>query len=136
MREIKFRAWNDPLKKMDYSPLNAIGFDGKFYYGNADITGLFGSIMQYTGLKDKNGREIYEGDIVRNHRRTSNELLEVLWQEEVAEHASDGIYWTKKVPGFRFKRIKRGLTTVFVAHVDLEVIGNIYENPELLEAAE
>ncbi|MCY8239164.1 YopX family protein [Bacillus inaquosorum] len=89
----------------------------------------------YTGLKDKNGREIYEGDIVRNHRNNSNELLEVSWQEEVAQHASDGIYWTKEVPGFRFKRIKRGLTTVFVAHVDLEVIGNIYEDPELLEAS-
>ncbi|TXK25886.1 YopX family protein [Bacillus amyloliquefaciens] len=92
------------------------------------------SVRQYTGLKDKNGREIYEGDIVRNHRDNSNELLEVLWQEEVAEHASDGIYWTKEVPGFRFKRIKRGLTTVFVAHVDLEVIGNIYEDSELIES--
>ncbi|MCP1460283.1 YopX family protein [Bacillus amyloliquefaciens] len=146
MREIKFRG---------------MGINGEWYYGNLSIIkqriksmGIdLGSYIsnkagvpfaysvrpetvgQFTGLKDKNGREIYEGDIVRNHRDNSNELLEVLWQEEVAEHASDGIYWTKEVPGFRFKRIKRGLTTVFVAHVDLEVIGNIHQNPELLEAS-
>ncbi|MFB3901744.1 YopX family protein [Bacillus amyloliquefaciens] len=146
MREIKFRG---------------MGINGEWYYGNLSIIkqriksmGIdLGSYIsnkagvpfaysvrpetvgQFTGLKDKNGREIYDGDIVRNHRDNSNELLEVLWQEEVAEHASDGIYWTKEVPGFRFKRIKRGLTTVFVAHVDLEVIGNIHQNPELLEAS-
>ncbi|QAW10614.1 hypothetical protein ETA15_03725 [Bacillus subtilis] len=91
--------------------------------------------MQYTGLRDKYGREIYEGDVVRNHRRYSNELLEVFWQEEVADYSSDGVYWTKEVPGFRFKRINKGMMTVFVANVDLEVIGNIYEDPELQEAS-
>ncbi|WP_116315994.1 YopX family protein [Bacillus subtilis] len=92
------------------------------------------AVRQYTGLKDKNGREIYEGDVVRNHRRYSNELLEVFWQEEVADYSSDGVYWTKEVPGFRFKRINKGMMTVFVANVDLEVIGNIYEDPELIES--
>ncbi|WP_352426943.1 YopX family protein [Bacillus sp. FSL K6-2865] len=145
MREIKFRG---------------MGINGEWYYGNLSIIkqkiksmgidpGSYISnkagvpfaykvrsetVGQYTGLKDKNGRKIYEGDVVRNHRDNSNELLEVLWQEEVVEHASDGIYWTKEVPGFRFKRTKRGLPTVFVAHVDLEVIGNIYQDPELLES--
>ncbi|QMI88316.1 YopX family protein [Bacillus velezensis] len=146
MRDIKLRAWDDVKDRMLYLGEEddiVFGFGGSGIVAT-DITEdepNFKTLhhliyLQYTGLKDKNGQEIYEGDIVRNHRDNSNELLEVLWKEEVAEHASDGIYWTKEVPGFRFKRIKRGLTTVFVAHVDLEVIGNIYENPELLEAAE
>ncbi|AFZ90207.1 YopX family protein [Bacillus velezensis] len=141
MREIKFRAYHTEKRDGQEFP-RMLDWDELLNNDEEELACYFKNefsnvspLMQYTGLKDKNGREIYEGDIVRNHRDNSNELLEVLWQEEVAEHASDGIYWTKEVPGFRFKRIKRGLTTVFVAHVDLEVIGNIHQNPELLEAS-
>ncbi|MDY7906770.1 YopX family protein [Bacillus sp. AG1] len=141
MREIKFRAYHTEKRDGQEFP-RMLDWDELLNNDEEELACYFKNefsnvspLMQYTGLKDKNGREIYEGDIVRNHRDNSNELLEVLWQEEVAEHASDGIYGTKEVPGFRFKRIKRGLTTVFVAHVDLEVIGNIHQNPELLEAS-
>ncbi|MEC3772228.1 YopX family protein [Bacillus velezensis] len=146
MREVKFRGmgingeWYCGNLSIIKQRIKSMGIDPGSYISNKAGVPFAYSVRQetvgkFTGLKDKNGREIYEGDIVRNHRDNSNELLEVLWQEEVAEHASDGIYWTKEVPGFRFKRIKRGLTTVFVAHVDLEVIGNIHQNPELLEAS-
>ncbi|QGH55580.1 hypothetical protein FZE25_03235 [Bacillus velezensis] len=146
MREVKFRGmgingeWYCGNLSIIKQRIKSMGIDPGSYISNkAGVPFAYSvrqeTVGQFTGLKDKNGREIYEGDIVRNHRDNSNELLEVLWQEEVAEHASDGIYWTKEVPGFRFKRIKRGLTTVFVAHVDLEVIGNIHQNPELLEAS-
>ena len=60
MRPIKFRAWDIDNKKM-------IPEEGGFYLGSADseMVGIEGySIMQYTGLKDKNGKEIYEGDTV------------------------------------------------------------------------
>ncbi|MHC8445404.1 YopX family protein [Bacillus velezensis] len=146
MREVKFRGmgingeWYCGNLSIIKQRIKSMGIDPGSYISNkAGVPFAYSvrqeTVGQFTGLKDKNGREVYEGDIVRNHRDNSNELLEVLWQEEVAEHASDGIYWTKEVPGFRFKRIKRGLTTVFVAHVDLEVIGNIHQNPELLEAS-
>ncbi|UQN24940.1 YopX family protein [Bacillus amyloliquefaciens] len=146
MREVKFRGmgingeWYCGNLSIIKQRIKSMGIDPGSYISNkAGVPFAYSvrqeTVGQFTGLKDKNGREIYEGDIVRNHRDNSNELLEVLWQEEVAEHASDGIYWTKEVPGFRFKRIKRGLTTVFVAHVDLEVIDNIHQNPELLEAS-
>ena len=69
-REIKFRVYDEDLKKMRYlnSSHDFICFDekGNGYYHNMQ-TGLgewFSDLMQYTGLKDKNGVEIYEGDIL------------------------------------------------------------------------
>ena len=70
MREIKFRVYDKDLKKMRYlnDPHDSIGFreNGNAYYHNLQ-TGLgewFSDLMQYTGLKDKNGVEVYEGDVV------------------------------------------------------------------------
>lgn len=119
MREIKFRAWNAPLKKMEYNSLNAIGFDGRVYYGNADITGFFENIMQYTGLKDKNGRAIYEGDVY--HQGDTNILY-------VVEY---------KGASFVGKQIRSSSYAGLEHWKDrIEVIGDVYRNPDLLEAAE
>jgi len=60
VREIKFRAWNKENKKMDYFHLT----HGDSYGIGGDIFPEY-EIMQYTGLKDKNGKEIYEGDIMK-----------------------------------------------------------------------
>jgi uncharacterized phage protein (TIGR01671 family) len=66
MREIKFRAWDG--RKMNYNPFISDGSDGgetSSVYINVAIACNDEELMQYTGLKDKNGKEIYEGDIIR-----------------------------------------------------------------------
>lgn len=71
-------------------------------------------IQQYTGLKDKNGKEIYEGDILEGSLGTT---IEIYWHDEFAQFLSR----TKSSSGLGI-----GNTSSW------EIIGNIYENPELL----
>ncbi|WP_145737052.1 YopX family protein, partial [Bacillus licheniformis] len=116
MREIKFRAWNAPLKKMEYNSLNAIGFDGRVYYGNADITGFFENIMQYTGLKDKNGREIWEGDIRKDGW---GRKFKVVYDNDLA--------------AFYGEYINGPSESLADCGPDSEYLGTVFENPDLLE---
>ncbi|KRT93744.1 YopX family protein [Bacillus glycinifermentans] len=127
MREFKFRAWNAPLKKMDYSPLNAVGFDGKVYYGNADITGFFENIMQYTGLKDKNIREIYEKDIAEES------YINPMTGKKVVDRYV--IEWENGIHKMKYIGNQKGADRYLWMRLDeIEIIGDVYRNPELLEA--
>lgn len=116
MREIKFRTWDKRYKKMD-RPFNII--DALFEDRRSTIAGDPGPqdfiFMQYTGLKDKNGIEIYDGDIVKHH----NSTFKVVHKE------------------LRFKLVRlagKKPTHTFHENKDYEVLGNIYENKELLDA--
>ena len=148
MREIKFRAWNSENKKIQndvYSqslkqPLNN-------FISNVQKQNI--TLMQFTGLKDKNEKEIYEGDILRitrvhwycpGHPKNDTDIID---QVEV--------YWDKEKNGmfsrtFDFERLKRnpnqrpyssssnlgnGWNDERADENIWEVIGNIYENPEL-----
>jgi uncharacterized phage protein (TIGR01671 family) len=119
MREIKLRAWNVATRVMvdlkEITPLAlAIDTDGLFIPFSDGLI-----LMQYTGLHDKNGREIYEGDIIEyenancGYGRTRQEEInrDVVPEITQYEDIADGIVWWKNG----------------------EVIGNIYENPELVK---
>lgn len=81
---------------------------------------------QYTGLKDKNGTEIYEGDIVQYYPRHNGVPYRVYWADKSAKF----LIGRKGVVGQELSSIMYNLDTGRIA---LEVIGNIHENPELLE---
>ncbi len=113
-REIKFRFWCGGEILPDYQLLS------HKEHGIQTINGILDGIvrwhvMQYTGLKDKHGKEIYEGDIVTLSYDT-NALGTIEWAEE---HGGFSIDWGSEV-----------VYTLDV--VGLKIIGNIYENPELL----
>ena len=116
MREIKFRAWYHTEKRMiDWNEMQDNSIESLDTY----FRGVFGDVspvMQYTGLKDKNGKEIYEGDIVQNFR-----------EKFIVE------YWGGQIlVSWYLRSINSGDTSELDCFGEYEVIGNIYENPELL----
>lgn len=137
MRDIKFRAWD--YKKMNYSPVVSDGTDGgsTSYVSLNDAVDCFdGVLMQYTGRKDKNGKEIYEGDVVRLHYfyEALGEGLGVFEAEkEIIGHISFrelGLW----IEGSNEEESGYLLLFPQLHEEGLEVIGNIYENPELLKS--
>ena len=131
MREIKFRAWSDRANLMFYDIVGAVGEnpiqpDGTGYYHSLEAM----EIMQYTGLHDKNGKEIYEGDIVTHplcvkEPHDVDEPCETFWGRIVFE-VDRGQY-------FAINTKRNGYVIVMEEAYKFEVIGTIYENPELLE---
>jgi len=107
MREIKFRAWDKGKKYwMDWEPSTR---DNGFFWEQVVVFSQFYELFQFTGLKDKHGKEIFEGDIVREvfdePRKRRPGILEV------------------EIPSIYYERWVQTAG---------EIIGNIHENPELL----
>lgn len=147
MREIKFRAW-DRTSDIMRTDISSIDYDGSGKVAQINVvTGvdiLFPDkeaiLMQYTGLKDKNGVEIYEGDIVRDlsqriyladTRKKLSRLGAV--QYGVYYAPADDPYCSAMVEGLHIEGGTLSPNLRDYSIEEIEVIGNIYENPELLK---
>lgn len=123
MREIKFRCWDGIQMVYDINLE-----DGEFAYPNTQRSGgsafegcpVKYDVQQFTGLKDKNGIEIFESDVVRWETRNKKQVGRVYWNTGKARF---DIEWG----GNRIDYGEPDLDSNII-----EVIGNIYENPDLL----
>lgn len=121
-----FRAWNKEAKTMHYSAEETYnGIFGKPKIEHTSFSGLLNDnqyiVMQSTGLKDRNGKLIYEGDLLKTRFGL---ILKVYWRELSA------MFWLETLDGV--------IPFTFYAKQQLDgdlmkVIGNIYENKELLK---
>lgn len=122
----RFRAWHKTWEEMgkvkrirfdDEGNVTTVLFEGKIFGANEKIEEI--ELMQSTGLKDKNGKEIFEGDVLKNNKYITSVFYE------------DGAYCVK------FRRTPNTTVTMnvisFIEKYKTRIVGNIYENPELLE---
>lgn len=135
MREIKYRVWDSEYKAyvQEYSDyvINPNGellfydIDGVFKWANMKVC----TIEQCTGIKDKNGKEIYEGDVVAFEDSDGGyEYPDVVVNTGIVEYGELRFYFTNRVVAEMDDFYIKGDRCD-----DVEVIGNIHENPELLE---
>lgn len=133
-REIKFRLWSKISKKFIETNNPNLEFvinnNGYLYsienfYGEIYVLPQMDiEVLQFTGLQDRNGKEIYEGDILKYNFPYDERLKHISLVKFVETEASFGLkdIYGDEIPLYRI-----------AANNYFEIIGNIYENPELLE---
>ncbi len=123
----KFRAWDGSSLSRMYSPLEVMVGDSDIWIfdedseGNEWIVNNDLSLMQSTGLTDKNGEEIFEGDVVKMAKNVYSEPT----YYEVVRHRGGAYRLESKQYGCE----------LWLRHTDCEIAGNKFETPELLEVS-
>ena len=115
MRQIKFRVFYPWAKKVGLREMEYFDLDNRPY----EMTSHPNILMQFTGLHDKNGKEIWEGDIVKNLSGAYGAYDDVVTKIEYSESQGAFIdkYWGDTLDHYEF----------------MEVLGNIYENQDLIK---
>jgi uncharacterized phage protein (TIGR01671 family) len=140
MREIKFRVWDKKNKQMYYgyepNRPNMITFDGEICAQTLKGMDMYGNplakmdyypqerfiLMQYTVRKDKNKNEVYEGDILQREGEWSIRI-----------EFEKGIFFVRDLNRIRYINKITNIPMALFEIEKYEIIGNIYQNPELLE---
>ena len=126
-REIKFRVWkNNTMLQVGDGVLKEIYFDENNWNEDKD-----GVLMQYIGLKDKNGKEIYEGDMVNFTKRG------ITHGPDAEDVKNAEVWYSLEDCAFVFGKYKSADYTWWYSMTDdlynFEVVGNIFKNPNLLD---
>lgn len=123
-RDIKFRVWSEKNKKMLEIQKHSFKNGLSMPYGS-NMERYFGNLMRYTGLKDINGKEIYEGDIVS------------FYNDEEYKFKSTNALVIYDSAAFMLEHKKLGkeyLGEMDIENMCIKIIGNIHDNPELLRS--
>ena len=123
-REIKFRAWDENQQAMAYQGFPDLETIQSFFFHYGDKT-----LMQFTGLTDKNGKEIYEGDLLLDKEFTEDDF-DISGKYPVVYDVNQCCFCVDN----SFKKDGSSLVNIidYFGVENLEVIGNVYENSELL----
>jgi len=119
MREIKFNFWVKSIKEIWRWERVKMEHPFQIFFLDEDFIPL-----QYTGLKDKNGKEIYEGDVFKFH--PSKE-----WKGTEPDNPCF-VFWADSLSAFMFYVGTPEMSTLLPPSESIEIIGNVHENPELL----
>lgn len=131
MREIKFKAWDSYQKKMyEWNEICKMDSEGHLTLSNL-LNGFIDHIkpIEFTGLKDKNGKEIYDYDIYKRH----NYIYKVFWSEEDCGFKGAVIGREDDFKKGTYKKESSNAIYDLVNDGRMEIIGNIYENKNLIK---
>ena len=126
-REIKFRAWDKEYKIL--TPVIRLDFNSDFpVMVKGTSLSYMDTLMQYTGLKDKTGKEIYEGDIVSWSAWKKGSI-----EARTYNKRDDYVYWDEQRGSWKIGQLgeEEHSSLELGIYDDIEVIGNIYENKEV-----